>query len=729
MRSNLRRLAVMGGALCALAIGAHPAIAQEFGSLIRAYRENPMEANRGAAARAAKTNLERLALAAVDLETGNTATALNSSISVADLSDYAAYLRAQAWVARKQGVESIKEAKLVLEAEPESPLSGQAALLAAAQLIDLGRPRDAVNFLQPRLDGVPAPDGTLMMAQALESSGDLASAAMHYQKVFYEFPGSVQAQRAAGSLAELRARMGEIFPPVTAQTRIARAVKLGESGNPRQAIEELTAALDEFGANEREVAEVRIGAARTAAGEHQEARLHLRRLNLNQPEADAERWHWVLVASRRLNDDDGALAAMGELDRRHAASVWRLESLVYLANSFLVRNEPRRYVPLYGACAEEFPRHPKAPYCHWKVVWRRYLDGRAQAKTALRQHAERFPGSEKWPAAMYFLGRIAQESRSPSEARAYFDAIAAANPNSYYAVLARQQLAELSGRSPDPAVRKWAAPLTAASAGADFTSDTPSRIRVRRAQLLASVGLDRWADQELRFGAGAGANPAVMAMESAALASKRGESHAGIRSIKSLAPDYLTWNLDQTPERFWKLAFPLPFRAEIEKHSSARSLDSNIVAALIRQESEFDPRAVSRANAVGLTQIRPQTGREISRRSGAGPYRRSLLTNPSANLQMGTYYLSLMLNSLGGKWEAALAAYNAGKSRAVVWMGWGDFREPAEFVETIPFQETRDYVQIVFRNADLYRRIYGKGQVAVRSSGGASQASSRAGNR
>jgi soluble lytic murein transglycosylase len=187
--------------------------------------------------------------------------------------------------------------------------------------------------------------------------------------------------------------------------------------------------------------------------------------------------------------------------------------------------------------------------------------------------------------------------------------------------------------------------------------------------------------------------------------------------------------MSDAPEKFWKLAFPLPYRDDIEKHSQARSLDPNIVAALIRQESEFDPRAVSRARAVGLTQIRPQTGREISRPSGAGRYRSGLLTNPSSNVQMGTYYLSRMLNSLDGKWEAALAAYNAGRSRAVAWLGWGEFREPAEFIETIPFTETRNYVQIVFRNADLYRRIYAKAPVAVRSSGGDPQAAGRSGNR
>jgi soluble lytic murein transglycosylase len=65
-----------------------------------------------------------------------------------------------------------------------------------------------------------------------------------------------------------------------------------------------------------------------------------------------------------------------------------------------------------------------------------------------------------------------------------------------------------------------------------------------------------------------------------------------------------------------------------------------------------------------------------------------------------------MIDQYGGRLEPALAAYNAGKSRADAWSSWGSFREPAEFIETIPFTETRNYVQIVLRNAELYRRLY-----------------------
>jgi len=131
------------------------------------------------------------------------------------------------------------------------------------------------------------------------------------------------------------------------------------------------------------------------------------------------------------------------------------------------------------------------------------------------------------------------------------------------------------------------------------------------------------------------------------------------------------------------------------------------VAALIRQESEFDPRAVSRANAYGLTQVLPSTGRQLSRRVGIARFSPSMLFQPEVNLKLGTYYLKTLLDQHNGKWEEALASYNAGKRRTDDWVTWASFREPAEFIETIPFTETRTYIQIVLRNAYIYRQLYG----------------------
>jgi soluble lytic murein transglycosylase len=142
------------------------------------------------------------------------------------------------------------------------------------------------------------------------------------------------------------------------------------------------------------------------------------------------------------------------------------------------------------------------------------------------------------------------------------------------------------------------------------------------------------------------------------------------------------------------------------RSSAARNqVDPMLVAGLIRQESAFESKALSRAGAVGLMQVEPLTALKIARELRVR-YARARLTDPGYNLELGSRYLANLIQSFGTP-EAALAAYNAGEDHVMEWTAGQKFLETAEFVESIPFTETREYVQIVIRNADVYRQVYG----------------------
>src|SRR5260370_32617049 len=121
--------------------------------------------------------------------------------------------------------------------------------------------------------------------------------------------------------------------------------------------------------------------------------------------------------------------------------------------------------------------------------------------------------------------------------------------------------------------------------------------------------------------------------------------------------------MECAPRGVWKLAFPVPYRADLERYSKKNGLDPFLMAALIRQESEFNPKAVSRANARGLTQILPSTGRELSRRLKMKPYSTAQLFQPMVNLELGTFYLKTIADSFGGRWEVAARGDNPGLPR------------------------------------------------------------------
>jgi soluble lytic murein transglycosylase len=170
--------------------------------------------------------------------------------------------------------------------------------------------------------------------------------------------------------------------------------------------------------------------------------------------------------------------------------------------------------------------------------------------------------------------------------------------------------------------------------------------------------------------------------------------------------------MSDLPSETWELLFPRPYWEDLKKQAAAAKVDPYLVAGLIRQESEFDPRARSRSNARGLMQLLPSTARMMARQvpdPKARNYRLASLYVPDINLVYGTFYLRKVLDQFDETPEYALAGYNAGENRVVEWLREGPFEEPAEFVESIPFTETREYVQAVLRNAALYRELYPDG--------------------
>ncbi len=133
------------------------------------------------------------------------------------------------------------------------------------------------------------------------------------------------------------------------------------------------------------------------------------------------------------------------------------------------------------------------------------------------------------------------------------------------------------------------------------------------------------------------------------------------------------------------------------------------MASLIRQESEFNPAALSRANAFGLMQLLPKVGKGLAKEVKLKNFSTEVLYTPNINLELGTRYFRHMVDHYNGQIEYALAAYNAGEERVDDWRKSGEFKDVEEFVESIPFTETREYVQAILRNAVMYKLLYPKG--------------------
>jgi soluble lytic murein transglycosylase len=687
----------------------------DLASLVRVWRDSPTPARRAAvesyaAAHSKDTNgaLAQLALGVVAYEHKDYRAAIAALRKVpskfSQIADYTAWYLAASRV-ESNDLAGISNDLGPTHTTPPSPLSAKAWLLEARAL-ETTQPADAVRILREHYAELPQPAGDVTLADSYRAANDLVHAAEFYQRVYYQYPTGDASTRSGAALLALKDAMGSAYPPPPSGLMLRRPDRLMELHEYVLARSEYRSLIDQVAGLESGLARVRIGEADFFQGNTQVACSYLRGLDLAESEADAERQYELGECARHEGDDAAMMSAVERLGRQYPTSPWRLKALVSAANRFLLVNRPDDYLPLYRAAYRDFPTDPAAGVCHWKVTFHAYLHGEADAGDLLREHLRSYPAHFTAGAALYFLGRRAEQENDFAAARACYQRLLQAFENHYYATLARERL-----RRPEIVVAAASAETARFLAAVTFPESKPvpgqttsaTTVRIERSRLLRTAGLGDLADSELRFGARTDGQPPLLAMEMAGAAAA---PHQAMRIMKSMAPEYLNMALAQAPRKYWEMLFPFPYRDDVVRAAREKNLDPYLLAGLIRQESEFDPEARSRADALGLTQVRPVTGRLFARKLGIKRFSSRLLFQPAANLKIGVSIFSSMLDQNGGKLEQTLAAYNAGPLRAAEWMAWNTYREPAEFVESIPFTETRDYVQAVLRNADVYRRLY-----------------------
>jgi soluble lytic murein transglycosylase len=229
---------------------------------------------------------------------------------------------------------------------------------------------------------------------------------------------------------------------------------------------------------------------------------------------------------------------------------------------------------------------------------------------------------------------------------------------------------------------------------------------VQRSVALETIGFDDSAVLELRAAYDATSAPSLAF--SLARAASNGEHYgSAIAAIRGVYPSIESHEFAVAPREAWTLSFPLPYAAQIRSDARRTRTDPMIIAGLIHQESAFEKDAHSYANAFGLMQLVPETADRYARQLHI-EFSEDRLFDPAYNLRLGTVYFGELMRSFHSA-EAALAAYNAGEDRVALWQSGQKYAEVPEFVESIPFTQTREYVEIVMRNAAIYRRLYGGG--------------------
>lgn len=647
--------------------------------------------------------------------------------------------RAPVWEARARLLAAIRLAGagrygraldfLPRDLDPGEPLSAWASLVRGRALLESGRPLDAAQALERALAARGFPEreeAARLRALALERtgragaalalldaeqaaalqleaaalasrSGDRGGARRRLARIVLTGPPGDEAERALGELARLVPEPSARFEPAERALLLEAARRWAEAGRVRGAWELLESARPAGAPSVRPEeallrAEILLRLGRLAAIPPLLERAAAGGFELAEGAAYLEaRWRQARGERGRYRRGLAALA------RRTRRSVWVLRAQLDLAR--LADGRPSREALAAYRRYREAARESADPTALWREAWIAHeLGMRREAEQGFERVLARADAHDSVRlAALYWKGRRLLEGGHGRQARPLFEEVARTFPSHYYGFLAAQRLGAPAPRGHDGPVRPARLPV-----------GHRAGTWLEAARQLLSVGLleEAWRAYSAAAAASSGSELREVALEAADAALARGATAEAVRFVTTGAGDKDLIRVDELPARLWKVLLPLPEIEVLARAAREWSLDPLLVASVVLEESAFNPLAVSAAGAVGLLQLMPDTGAELARRLGIRGFGRERLYEPETNLRLGCAHLRTLLDRHGSL-PIALAAYNAGSSRAAGWTVAGDLRDAERYVERIPIPDTRRYVKRILADVRLYEAVWG----------------------
>ncbi|HEV3063316.1 MAG TPA: transglycosylase SLT domain-containing protein [Vicinamibacterales bacterium] len=602
-------------------------------------------------------------------------------------------------LAAKTPVGYLVEGAALREAECDEALGDQPAALAIYEHLSKIK--------------TTAPDDVLMrLARMAKATGDTEKAAAAYSRVLYEFPFSDTALAAATELGSL-----PLPPLVFGSARYKLELGRGERlfGAKRY-----TAARPVFDAlrrlasgDDRELVDLRLAECEYFLKRTRAARDGVKPY-VEKASRQGEALFFYAIATRDLGDHAEYLRAVRRVVNEFPNQSWAEEALNNLATYYILQSDDEEADAAFREMYRKFPTGHYAERAGWKVGWWAYRNDRyADTIAAFESAAGNFPRSDYRPSWLYWSGRAHEALKDRALADARYALVATDYLNSYYGRLAAARLVDHGEHLPQ---RRLVADAPAGSpdAPAAPAAVTPQNEPVVRA--LLSLALYDQAVDELRFAQKAWGDSPVIQATFGWIYNQRGDLRAGINAMKRAYPQYLAAGGEQIPTALLRVRFPVNYWPQIQKYSAERGLDPYMMAALIAQESNFTADIRSPANAYGLMQLLPATGRYYARTLSLNrKFTVAMLKTADTNLRMGTAYFADLVKQFGGA-HYALATYNAGPNRVARWISERPGVDRDEFIDGIPFPETQDYVKKIIGQAEDYRRLYGPGAVTADAS-------------
>lgn len=608
------------------------------------------------------------------------------------LADYALYHQANALFRLARHGECIVPLEKLLKEYPESPLARSALLLLADARYETKDYPNALSVYQRFVDKYPAGSDSLtaLLRTALcqESMGNQASAALIYRTIWLKHPATDVADDAYDRLQNL-AGQGIVVAPFSSDELFRRGMTLYDARSFDRAIKVFSAIPpDTLTSDVAQKLALKTAQAMVKAKRYKDGEQALTKLLSVSPrkEIAAEATLWLARLQDKTGRDEAAVATFQKLTETFPQSDFADDALLEAAYIRKFQNRSPDALPLLQRLLKEYPRSGLKHTAQWETAWANFLTADYpnaanlfQKLTAVESYRER---------ALYWGGRAHAATGDANSAQSFFITLTAEYPNGYYALMHRS-----AANLPDDK------PL---NLQADVADILPVPDGLDRAKTLIACGLYDEANRELALAKRKAGTKGKALLGIARLYLEMGNYNGALSSVKQERPD----KLDIDNAVTWGLLYPCGFREIVAQHATSNDIGESLIHSIIRAESSYSPTAKSPVGAIGLMQLMPATAKVMSNQKN-GPFTTNSLTAPDVNIAYGTRHLKDLLESYDGNQIYAVAAYNGGSGNVNRWRKtFGNLR-PDEFIESIPFGETREYVKKVLAGASLYRRLYG----------------------
>jgi soluble lytic murein transglycosylase len=636
------------------------------------------------------------------------------------LADYAAHALAEAAAARNDYTTLAELLSTMTQRYPYSLHLPSMYLLLAQTQHRLGHDQRALDILSHLLQTDPShpsiPDALFLRAQLETEAEHIAKAATTFKSLGDTYPqhelAEVAFKRSRQLLQRLPAAQRPRLDPEHEFNVLDSLITARLWSELQQRLQELAPLVHDHPQHSRFL----LLQAMAAQGQRRfpQAMTLLKRLLIDYPqslERAAAHYHLALLYRRQGQQDKVQTHFRHAMAQPHDKE-WAPQAALKLALLFEQQEAFNQASDLYRHLGEHYPGHEEAVPSLWQAGWLQYRQGRYEQAVQMWRHiAKQFPEDVWRPKVLYWLARAVERRGDASNAQALYHRVMTDFPYTYYGYQARQQLRQLSIPVPVLTIQEqpclpWEhqSPVTLPSS----LTGQPSReqfhlIRAREFQQLQMYSKARQEIDVLETHL-----PPSHATQYliASLLADNQEHLAALQRLNHLVEELTPLQVRGLSRDFWSRLYPQRFLDTITRQAAVHDLSPYFILSLIRQESVFNPRAISRVGARGLMQLMPVTARYVARHTGPKRLYLQALFDPQTNITLGTHYLATQLRDFDNNLAFALAAYNAGPHRVKTWRQRWPGLPIDEFIENIPFQETRLYVKLILRNLLIYEALY-----------------------